>query len=306
MKIFNSAYPIVCLAMNKISEAQLAISISKAGCVPSISSFFYIDDITENIDETYGRIDQALDYFRKNTNNAELILSISAEDLLTSNFEKIFFKYNFSHTEVIFTLDQFKRKEFLEACREKILFYKKFNCKFILKALSSTVVILFEKAYPRLIDAYVLKSKDGAGSIVKNSKSLEEELRRCLELYPYLQIIVSGGIDSSDQINEWLTAGACAVGVGTLFALSKESCMSENLKNKLIDTSSDKIEYIETSRQNALVYSVCENDDINHSKSLKKAVVTGIGGIVFIGKGIDSVTEIMSVEKIVNRLTQNL
>jgi NAD(P)H-dependent flavin oxidoreductase YrpB (nitropropane dioxygenase family) len=305
MKIFNSKYPIVCVAMNKISNADLAVAISNAGCVPSISSFFYETENNSN-EDIFNNLSNALEYYNENTHNSDVILSISGEVLLSKYFKNLYFKNYFSHVELILTLDQYRDINFIELIKEKIIFFKSHGCKFLLKTVDSLIITLFEKKFPKLFDAYVLKSQDAAGSVVKRSFSLDEEIKKCLTNFPYVQIIASGGVGNSNQIKELLDLGVCAVGIGTLFAISEESCMSVDLKNKLIKSSSDDITYIEKSKQNAIVYSHVTNDDSNNTLALKQAVNTGKNGLVFIGKGIDNVCEIKSVESIVKDLVSDL
>jgi NAD(P)H-dependent flavin oxidoreductase YrpB (nitropropane dioxygenase family) len=291
--------------MNKISNAELAVAVSNAGCVPSISSFYYETEDC-NIENIFINLDKAIDYYNKNSNKSNLILSISGKFLLSNHFKDLYFKHHFSHVELILTKDQYRSINFIELIKEKIIFFKRYGCKFLLKTVDSLIINLFEKKFPKLFNAYILKSKDAAGSVINRPSSLQEEIVRCLKIFPYIQIIASGGIGKSEQIKELLDLGSCAVGIGTLFAISEESCMSVDLKNKLIKSSSDDITYIEKSKQNAIVYSRVTNDDSNNTLALKQAVNTGKDGLVFIGKGIDYIYEIQSVESIVEKLTEKL
>ena len=104
-----------------------------------------------------------------------------------------------------------------------------------------------------------------------------------------------------------MDAGAYAVGIGTLFAVSEESCVSKETKLKMIEsgfksTIRMNIDGGESVKQNALLFSYIKDTDNNNTSGLVLGIKSAKEGLIFMGKGIDSVDRIKTVEEIVKEL----
>ena len=279
--LFNSKYPIVAVAMNKVSDLNLAIATHNAGAVPSISAFNY-SDIRE--------LQSDIQTFNTKCPNAELIISINSNKIQELSVYNILIEEKVSHVEII--LDH-PSKGFLVNHLNKL---RDAGIKLILKGGNPE--------YVRQVDGLVIKSSNGAGR-VSDTRGLKFAINQAKELYPGIEFIGVGGIGNKNDIDNTLALGADYVGIGTLFAATKESCLSTEAKNKLVYNNSENLSQLRTTRgpQNALVFSKYRGHDTgNNSLSLEAGIRTGTQGHVFAGKGIDSITEIVSVDTLIKSL----
>jgi NAD(P)H-dependent flavin oxidoreductase YrpB (nitropropane dioxygenase family) len=309
---FNSKYPILSAPMNKVSNANLAIAVSNAGAFPSISGYNFRVNGVVNFED----LKKEIEYFIKETGTRNLMISIGESDFMSDRFLKLYNELKFSHVEVI--LENFKltgttltteQELRLTEYSKKFIELKKLGLKTVCKSLTKFLIIELEKKFSdRLFDAYTLKGPDAAGSVVtrKNSTTLEEEIRELLKMFPNINLIASGGISTSKDVNNMITLGAMAVSIGTLFSAAKESILSEDTKTALINATSANLIKFDDSNQNALIFTRIEKDDANHTQSLLKGIQSSQEGHVFAGKGIMHITDILSVEEIVNSLIKDL
>jgi NAD(P)H-dependent flavin oxidoreductase YrpB (nitropropane dioxygenase family) len=129
------------------------------------------------------------------------------------------------------------------------------------------------------------------------------------EHYPGMEIIAVGGIGNKTDVDNTLALGVEYIGAGTLFAATAESNLSIEAKNGLIKGFANNLSKLTspTSRlhQNALVFSeYTGKDNPNHTFSLAAGIKTGTIGHLFAGKGIESITEIVTVNTLVRSLTK--
>jgi NAD(P)H-dependent flavin oxidoreductase YrpB (nitropropane dioxygenase family) len=150
------------------------------------------------------------------------------------------------------------------------------------------------------ITGVIIKGEEGAG---RGSISLLALFNQIKIEYPALEIIVSGGIGSRDQVKYYMDRGALAVSIGTLLAVSEESKVSLETKFKIINSSSDDIKKFSLgAKQNALIFSSVENDDFNHTHSLQAGIINANTGHVFAGQSINHIRKIKPVKEIINSL----
>jgi NAD(P)H-dependent flavin oxidoreductase YrpB (nitropropane dioxygenase family) len=276
--LFDSRYPIVAVAMNKVSDLNLAIATHNAGAVPSISAFNY-----SNINELKSDIQT----FNAKCPNAELIISTKMQD---PSVYDVLIQEKVSHVEIVLSSNN---KIFPPNNLNKL---RDAGIKIMLKGDNPE--------YARLVDGLVIKGSNGAGR-VGDTRGLKFAINQAKELYPGIEIIGVGGIGNKNDVDNTLALGADYVGIGTLFAATKESCLSTEAKNKLVDNNSENLSQLRTTRgpQNALVFSKYRgHDNNNNSLSLEAGIRTGTQGHVFAGKGIDSITEIVSVDTLIKSL----
>ena len=115
----------------------------------------------------------------------------------------------------------------------------------------------------------------------------------------------AGQFFAKSQVDLLLANGALAVGVGTPFALSEESCIPTHTKRQMIQNNNLK-NMQGVVNQNAIIFEkIDQPDDYNNTRSLKIGIATGQRGHVFSGAAIKSITTIESVQKIMMRLTHD-
>jgi NAD(P)H-dependent flavin oxidoreductase YrpB (nitropropane dioxygenase family) len=278
-------YPIVAMAMNQISDINLAIAVRKAGGLPSLSVFNYAKKIEI--------IKNDIISYRKEFNDAKLLFSLGIPQLLNQNIVDIILTYKIEFIELI------------PDDKKEILLHRDIidHVEPTLQLLKNNGVKIFEKCITKNtvyknIDGVILKSKDGGG---RGELSLEDLFNNHIGKYP---IIVSGGIGTAEQVKHYISSGAIAVGIGTLLAASKESKLSEQTKLKMVEANSEDIrQFSKGVKQNALIFNEVEDDDYNHTLGIKSEVQNPGTGHVFAGKAIDHVNSIQSVSEIINNLT---
>lgn len=152
-------------------------------------------------------------------------------------------------------------------------------------------------------DGLVIKGKESAARGTQND--LLTEFNFVKKTYPGKKIIASGGIYTGKQVKEYINLGAHAVSIGTLFAASTESPLSDIAKQQILKASSDDLSRFSNGQQ-ALVFSNTENDDENNTNGLRNGIKTGTEGHLFMGNAVDHITEIKPVADIVAELSSHL
>lgn len=289
---FNSKYPIIAAAMNQVSDLNLAIACYKEGIVASISAFNYIG---AQIDVE--NMSKDLESFVNLTNSKNLIFSISTSLLKIPKIVEIINENNFGAIEL--------------AVWNPLEFHLLKNIKspIILKTTCSDYYEKMKFSFLEdYVDAIIIKGKDGAGTVnLNNNLSLKELFLTLKDNHPKLSIIPSGGISTSKQIKEFLDLGAEYVSIGSLFAFSSESKISKETKEKIVNSSFEDVVVFENSSQHAIKFgNISETDNFNNTKSLIKGMQNPSEGHVFIGKGVDNINKIQTVNEIVNDLIKDL
>ena len=308
-KLFNTEYPIFCAAMNKVSDATLASAVWNAGCMPSLSLLNYIID--RKLD--YSSMQQELDNFKNMSPNGEFVLSVNSSSFLNQEFYNWAIKNKITHIELIPDVLKLKGTEFEEKTElffqeiyQASIKYKKNGIKLIFKSLTRFLIFELEKKFSGLFDAYILKGSDGAGTVVDrlDNNTLIQDQISILERYPNCVLITTGGISTAYDIKKYLNLGASYIGIGTLFALSKECKISKETKQELLGKS---VERFKDTNQNAVIFSQgIEEFDNNHTNSLTLGIHSPNKGHVFVGTAIKTVTEIKSVKQIVSELVNEI
>ena len=307
--IFDTTWPIYCAAMNKVSDANLASAVWNAGCMPSISLFNYVIDRQLN----YNLMQLEVDKFKTMSPNGKFVLSVDSSTFITDNFFKWIESNNITYIEVIPDVLNLKgivfekeTEDFFTKLQECSLKYKQKNIKLIFKSLTRFLIFELEKKYKGLFDAYILKGPDGAGTVVDrlDNNSLLQDQIAILSKHPDCVLITTGGISNANDVKQYIDAGASYIGIGTLFAVSKECSISEETKQTILGRS---IERFEDTSQNAIIFSKdVEEFDNNHTNSLTIGIQSPKNGHVFVGKAIESITEIKSVKQIVRELVNEI
>jgi len=153
-------------------------------------------------------------------------------------------------------------------------------------------------------DAIDLKSPDAASRVRYTDRTTMERFLEQKATNPNLPIIVTGGISTSAEIKMYLDAGAEAIGLGTIFALSKESAIHHDKKSEMIKKSFSDVTQAGQNNMNAIVFSETPDTDRNNTMGLILGRDTKDRGLIFAGKALNNITEIESVQTIVDRLTK--
>lgn len=307
--LFNTRYPIFCAAMNKVSDANLASAVWEAGCMPSLSLLNYI--INRQLDYNIMQIE--VDKFKTMSPNGAFVLSVNSSTFTSDKFFKWAEANNITHIELI--PDALKLKgtefeketeEFFTNLQEHSVRYKLKNIKLIFKSLTRFLIFELEKKYKGLFDAYILKGPEGAGTVVDrlDNNTLLQDQKDILKKHPDCVLITTGGISNASDVMQYINAGASYIGIGTLFAVSKECAISEETKQKIL---SKTVERFTDTNQNAIIFSKgIEEFDNNHTNSLSLGIKNPKHGHVFVGKAIEQITEIKSVKQIVSELVYEI
>ena len=263
-------YPIVCVSMNQVSDAKLALAVKKAGAMPSL--FFDNEKSLRNELETF--------------NDPNVILTVCCDDLLIAI--PIIIEYKITHVEL---LDSYKNLD-PSLIISLVKYLKNRNVKILFKQPKHKNYLM------PYLDAVVIKGNEGAGNIVHHSESIENIINQ----YKNTPVIATGGVATNKKIIDLLNMNVMAIGIGTLFAVSQESKISQNTKLKMISDKSSTLEKPNNSWKRYMhIGKFHSNDDNNMTNNLLSAV-DGKEGIIYIGEGIKNVNSILTVEQIVQRL----
>jgi enoyl-[acyl-carrier protein] reductase II len=298
--MFTSKFPIISLGMNKVSDLSLALAVSEADAIPTISGFNYVD---EHLNLNLKELNLHFSIYKNRRDKCDFIFSIN-DKLLVNNIEIIdlVLKYNIPYLEII--MDNGFNKSVIKS----IEVLRNNNIKLLTKLISLDISDITLINFNKFFDGFIIKGSEGAGRIVENNKPIQELLLESLNLFPNKHIIPSGGIGTPEQVKELIELGATAVGIGTLFAASTESSIAYTAKEKIINSNFNNITQLDTIdyKQNALVFSKINQSKVNNTRGLVMGVITGEEGHVFAGKSINYITEIKTVKEIVNYLCKNL
>ena len=287
---FNSKHPIVAMPMNGVSTVDLAIAVTRAGAVPSLSIFNYYEAGRANLKQ----LDFNLKRFVDTTGSTEIILSMHWEHFVSNYVIEILLENKIKLVELF--IRPLDHHLWLELSKQIDA----------MKAYGITVMFKTTGLLPiSYFDSIVLKGPQAAGRSFGGLASLEEKYDTVKEKIGS-KIIPSGGIGSPEQVKYFMDREAVAIGIGTLLAASEESCVSTETKQKIIDSSSEDIKFIGPLNCRGLLFSRLDNDDDNNSKSLYAGIKGTSSGCIYAGNGIDYITKIMPVKDIIEWLVKDV
>jgi hypothetical protein len=309
---FGCKHPIVCLPMNGVSDLNLAVAVSKAGALPSLSIPNYMSEMG-NVFRTQDLARDLFDFADKTgTNN--LMLSVS-DDILYHNRKilyDLFEETKLTHIEIFLMMNNDTHGKGINDFSDFVSLVKdlkSIGLKVVVKSIFNSRDFPYDphpnfwRMYP-VMDGVLFKGREGAGKISNKPISLSYMLDISNRFLKDKATIVSGGISTNEQIMRYLKEGATAVGIGTLFALSEESHICQKSKQAVINENSRPLDKMrsESAIQNAFIFSEYSGiDNTNNSESLTLGI-NGNGGHLFVGEGKKFVNEILPVAEIVARL----
>jgi len=302
--MFNSKYPIVAVGMNKVSDIHLALAVSEAGGIATVSGFNYLIPVNRIDTE---QLTNDFDFYQSQRKSCDFIFSIDDQMLIGQNcLLDILIQYKIKYIELI-TTPEFVKNNY-GVFKYRIQKLKEQNIKILLKMI--TIPMDENSEWRRYInktfDAIIIKGRDGAGRVLENSNlSLLDLTEICIKKFPGKHIIPCGGIGDASDVKQLIDAGASAVGIGTLFAASSESPLSEEAKEKIVSSGINEIQKLSTNdlKQNALIFTEIDQDKENNTKGLIIGIKSGSEGHIFIGKGVGNINSIKSTKDIMSELT---
>ena len=287
-------------AMNQVSDANLAIAVREAGALPSISIFNYADH-DDNVD--YSLLEDELTKYIETTGDGLLVLSVDPT-VIDIRLISLLQKYSISHLELIPNYHSIKNSHSRSVLENNLYKIQALGIKIILKVVVYPKDIKYWSVWNnKKVDIICVKGPLGAGRVSTTNVDLVELTKQATT--SGIPVIAVGGISTAEQVSMLLEAGAIAVGIGTLFAASSESCLSIKAKQQLVMASYKDLSPLPTLdlSQNALVITATDpSDTVNNSKGLICGINTGTSGHIFAGKSVDSITQIDSVKNIIERL----
>jgi NAD(P)H-dependent flavin oxidoreductase YrpB (nitropropane dioxygenase family) len=185
---FNSRHPIVAMPMNGVSDINLAIVVSQAGAVPSISFFNYYTDGKVNLPW----VEKELKRFIDATSSTEIILSMHWEHFISNAVTDILLKNKIRLVELFIRP---LTHQLWPDLSKQINTMKSHGVNVMFKTTGLLPVSHF--------DSIVLKGPQAAGRSFGGIMSLEEQYKSVKEKIGS-KVIPSGGIGSPEQIKYFI------------------------------------------------------------------------------------------------------
>lgn len=276
--------------MNQVSDAALAIAVERAGAYPSLSLPSYMSGGRLDV-ATYRRDLQA---YKDATGSPHLLLSVGSPKALTDTVLRPFFDLGFSRLELFHTAVTSEDGPELRARLDRLR--SEHGARIVVKVSAGHL----RERLP--YEHIILKGPEGAGRSADNSPPLDQALAQCRQWLPNTTVVASGGIGTSAQVRQCLDAGAAAVAIGSLFAASRESRVTDEVKAKIIASESSQLQAIGPNRLRGLFASIASGDDSNLTHTLARGIRDPSAGAVYMGSAIDHITEVLPVADIVRRL----
>jgi enoyl-[acyl-carrier protein] reductase II len=283
----------MCAVMNGVSDLNLALAVHSAGAMPSL--MILAQDRSD-------RLDQALKEFVKCIGNANIVLHLDHADLTNLSIMKLVNQYKVSHVELLGALDtqgMTTKQEFDHVMLNPV--YAS-GLKFV-QSTSKTIIRILSPSQSSNVAGYALKGNNAAG--FGGKLSVSDLFDQQIQNTPHMPLIPYGGIGTPNDVADYMRRGAAGVAVGTLFAATKESCIADSTKQQMVMASAGSLTKFDTSQQALVLGNVAHDNTPNRQASLNQGLA-GQGGLVYAGPAIDYVTEIRTVQQVVDYLTSEI
>jgi len=295
---FNSKFPIVLAPMNKGINLDLALAVHRAGGFACLTSYCYYDNLKPRLNEF------VLDLYKfvKLANSPDLLLAIDYIDLMNPTIQKTINELEISH------LLCYADHELGSLTRTNV---EQIGLSLLKSFPGKILHLLYDLGHiPENCDAYLIKGSNGAGR--PGESTTWEMFTRLKDMNLGKVIIPMGGIGTAAQVKEYIDAGAAAVAIGTLFAATSESALSIEAKQALVKASRLDLTELEPHlKQKTLIldkeHLTFDPKDPNNTAELEKGIQgNGSRGIIFAGDAVDHVEKILTVQEVMNNLTELL
>ena len=304
-QVFQSQYPILEACMNHGSTVELAVAVHAAGGYPSLCSWTY--------NQRSQAMQQDLDRFVKLTNSNRIHLSFELNEFDHRAVHNIVQSHRVPTVEIIYGKTNTFRPTDSESELEVALLR-------LLAPLKEQGTRIFKRVYEavdqatmdrHLLDGFCIKGLESAG--LGSYTPVRETFLKQRELTPGAMLIPYGGVGTADQVQDYINLGAEMIAVGTVLALSAESTMATETKLAAIQKQSqDLVESVHNfngvkRKQSALKFGNYSGpDDVNGTVGLVRGLNGKPDSHVYLGHGIDHVTEILSCQEIIQRLVSKI
>jgi NAD(P)H-dependent flavin oxidoreductase YrpB (nitropropane dioxygenase family) len=291
--------------MNKGSTVELAIAVHQAGGYPSLCSWTY--------NGKPELMQRDLDRFVITTGSNLIHLSFELHELPNSVIQGFIESHKIPTIEIIYG----DKNTFRSTGTEQELTAEVIQLLEPIKAVGTKV---FKRIYDtveqgmmtqHLIDGFCIKGSESAG--FTGHFSVMDLFLQQKALTPDAMLIPYGGVGTAEQVKKYMDLGAETVAVGTVLALSEESPLSTGTKLAAIKKQSQDLTQFShvvgnvERKQNALQFEPYQGpDDANGTMGLVRGMRGKTDGHVYLGQGINHVTEIESCKQIIQRLVSCL
>ena len=304
-QVFQSQYPILEACMNRGSTVELAVAVHAAGGYPSLCSWTYNGHSQA--------MQQDLNQFVELTNSNCIHLSFELNEFNHQVVHDIVQSHRIPTIEIIYGKTNTFRPTDSESELEVALLR-------LLAPLKEQGTKIFKRVYEitdqatmdrHLLDGFCIKGLESAG--FSSYTPVRETFLKQRELTPGAMLIPYGGVGTADQVQDYINLGAEMIAVGTVLALSAESTMATETKLAAIQKQSqDLVESVHNfngvkRKQSALKFGNYSGpDDVNGTVGLVRGLNGKPDSHVYLGHGIDYVTEILSCQEIIQRLVSKI
>jgi NAD(P)H-dependent flavin oxidoreductase YrpB (nitropropane dioxygenase family) len=291
--------------MNTVSDAKLAVAVRRSGGYPSFVGFDGKASIMSLVGFDLSNVIKEITEYRTEFNDSDFIMGVSSAMVAKSPqaLAKIL-DIKPAYLE-LYDVQHINEPSFISAVET----LHRNGTRVLLKLLSSAFAVKLFQESPDVfsaVDGFIIKGPKSAGRVSLNEADLIEEIKSIRNLSSTTIIVAQGGIHDSAGIIECITAGATIVSLGTIFAVSAESSVSLETKNKMIESSYNDTVKIGQSNQNGLMFTKTAVDIENNTIGLRSGVSTGKQGHVFAGGALDFITDIKPVDEIMQNLVKGL
>lgn len=285
--------------MTGVSYLSLALAVHQAGAMPSLllTPWKLGQPTVQSRDELHDTLQE----FWKATHSRNLAVAVVEQQLLDPEFLTILAEFAPSHID--FLPAEIGNKNIWYQTDFAAALAKLPKTKFMIKAA-------FQAHQIDLAHGYCIKGHESGG--VRGTMPVRTLFELQRQLTPDAAVIPYGGVSHPSHVREYLAQGAAGVAVGTLFAACKESCLSEQTKQRMIEASSQDLHRFADTGQQALILGDAQHVEQttggwNRGPSLWQGITgDGTQGHVYAGTSIDHVTHIRTVQDTVDYLVSEI
>jgi hypothetical protein len=294
-QFFDSQWPIVEAVMNQGSSLELAIAVHKAGGFPSLwmdwTNFAQCQEILKKFIDVVGKASVMIPLSRHKLCQPDIIEFIS--DMRVSHCEVFSSNLQGEFDDLYQWLDS---PQVSSAVR-------------LLKRTSRVLLRIYDimpaDRYS-WFDGFTIKGKESAGKT--GNWSVQDLFLAQMSRYPGSNLVPMGGVGHPDQVKWYMDHGAVGVGVGTVLAVSQESPLTTEVKQKVLGI--QKPQLVQNTKQNCVLFGdlpSTQEQDWNRTQSLTDGINgNGSSGHLYLGHSISHVDRIKPVQEIISHLVSTL
>jgi NAD(P)H-dependent flavin oxidoreductase YrpB (nitropropane dioxygenase family) len=281
--------------MNQASQWDLALAVARAGAFPSL----YLPVTAGSSTELFHTARSQFESFVKVLGSRDVMVATDRAGLMDKNFVSMLADIKATHIEILpsisgdATLSPHAVMEH-DMTRAALRYLRRF-ARVLLRIYEP-----MHAAHAGEVDAVCVKGQESGGRT--GSWTVQNLFLHQKQLTPDLPVIPYGGISTAQQVRWYLDNGAAAVGIGTLFAMSQESPLASEVKQRLL-SSGDQVRTTPDSGQNCVIFDAQLQDnsrDWNRNQQLAMGISgDGSQGLIYAGQGLSQIHTIRSVRDIV-------